>query len=140
MAGGRPRTSCPEYDDLIELGKKLVEWSSDEDPNKLRWCDWYTELGFIKVQWDKMLEKPEFRAYYERAQKNLARKWLNGTVNSSIAHRFLWLYCPDLKASEIEKMEIEANIKKTKDESEAHNIADAINNLVDSKKEEKDEL
>lgn len=132
MAAGRPRTNCPEYDELIELGKELVEWSKNDNPEDLRWCNWYTKKGYIARQWDKMVEKPEFRGYYEEAQGNLARKWLRCDVHHSIAHRFLWIYCPDLKKSEIEKMEIEANLKKTQDESEAVNVATAINKLADA--------
>jgi len=140
MSLGRPRTNCPEDEELIELGKELVEWSKNDNPEDLRWCNWHSPKGILRKTWEQMIQKEAFRIYYEEAQHNLARKWLRCDVHHSIAHRFLWMYCPDLKKDEVEKMEIEANVKKTKDESEAHNIANAINNLVDSKKEEKNEL
>ena len=103
MAGGRPRTSIPEKDELIKLGEDLLAWAAEKKKGELRcrWCEWYSRKHFfIRAQWKHMIEKPEFRPYYESAQSFLAEKWIDGTINSSIAHRYLRLYDPALKESE----------------------------------------
>lgn len=103
MPGGRPRTSVPEKDELIELGKDLLAWASEKQKGELRcrWCEWYAKKHFfIRAQWKHMIEKPEFRPYYETAQAYLADKWINGTINQSIAHRYLRIYDPELREHE----------------------------------------
>ena len=100
----RPRTSVPEKEELIELGKDLLEWASEKKKGELRcrWCEWYAKKHFfIRSQWKKMIDKEEFRPYYETAQAYLAEKWIDGTINQSIAHRYLAIYDPELKEHEI---------------------------------------
>lgn len=103
MAGGRPRTSIPEKEELIELGKDLLAWASEKKKGELRarWCEWYAcKHFFIRKQWKRMLDTEEFRPYYEAAQPYLAEKWIDGTINQSIAHRYLRIYDPELKEHE----------------------------------------
>ena len=47
-----------------------------------------------------MLDTPEFRPYYEAAQTYLADKWIDGTINHSIAHRYLRIYDPEVREQE----------------------------------------
>jgi hypothetical protein len=47
-----------------------------------------------------MLDTEEFRPYYESAQAYLAEKWIDGTINQSIAHRYLRIYDPELRENE----------------------------------------
>ena len=47
-----------------------------------------------------MIDTPEFRPYYEAAQPYLAEKWIDGTINQSIAQRYLRLYDPELRENE----------------------------------------
>ena len=113
MPAGRPRTSVPEREELIELGKDLLEWASQKVKGELRcrWCEWYAMRHFfIRAQWKHMIEKPEFRPYYETAQGYLAQKWIDGTINQSIAHRYLRIYDPELK--ENEDIDLDANEKR----------------------------
>ena len=102
--GGRPRTSSPSKEELIELGKDLVEWASEQttkkDPIRVRFCDWYTDRGFIRKQWEDFRDKPEFSWYYEKARSLMALRYIDGTVNQSIAHRYLRIYDPEMKDSE----------------------------------------
>lgn len=102
--GGRPRTAIPEKDELIELGKELIQWASKQtkkgDPIRVRFCDWYTEQGFVRKQWEHMTEKPEFQWYHERARTLLGIRYIDGTVNQSIAHRYLRMYDPELRDDE----------------------------------------
>lgn len=104
MVAGRPRSAIPEKEELIELGKDLVKWASEnttkEDPIRVRYCDWYTEQGFVQKQWEHMREKKEFQWYYEKARSLLGLRYVNGTVNQSIAHRYLRIYDAELRDSE----------------------------------------
>lgn len=104
MPAGRPRSAIPEKAELIKLGEKLVEWAAEKqkkgDPIRVRFCDWYTEEGFIRKQWEHMREKPEFQWYYEKARSILALRYVDGTVNQSIAHRYLRMYDPELRDDE----------------------------------------
>jgi hypothetical protein len=102
--GGRPRTAIPEKEELIELGKDLVEWASEKqkkgDPIRVRFCDWYTDRGFIRKQWESFRELPEFSWYYEKARSLMALRYVDGTVNQSIAHRYLRIYDPEVRDEE----------------------------------------
>ncbi len=102
--GGRPRSAIPEKNELIELGKKLVEWASEKQKKgealRARFCDWYTAEGFIRKQWELFRDKPEFSWYYERARTLLAVRYIDGTVNQSIAHRYLRMYDPEVRDEE----------------------------------------
>lgn len=101
--GGRPRENIPEKDEMIELGKDLVEWASTKVKGELRcrWCEWYAKRHFfIRTQWEKMIEKPEFRGYYEVARVYLSERWLDGTVKEGIAQRYLRLYDKELRDHE----------------------------------------
>lgn len=103
MPAGRPRTSVPEKEELIELGKDLLAWASEKKKGELRarWCEWYAcKHFFVRAQWKHMIEKEEFRPYYEAAQPYLADKWIDGTINQSIAHRYLRIYDPELREEE----------------------------------------
>lgn len=115
--GGRPRTAIPEKEELIELGKDLVEWSSQGIDGcgelRCRYCEWYTSRGFVRKQWEHMREKPEFQWYYEKAQSNLARRYIDGSINSSIAHRYLRVYDPELKKQE--DQDKDDDVKRQKD-------------------------
>lgn len=99
----RPRTSVPEREELIELGKDLLSWASADvkDELRLRWCEWFSmKHFFVRAQWKHMIEKEEFRPYYESAQGYLARRWITGNINAGIAQRYLRIYDPELRESE----------------------------------------
>ena len=59
----------------------------------------------------RMLDTEEFRPYYEAAQAYLAEKWIDGTINQSIAHRYLRIYDPELRESE-DKDEDDKELRK----------------------------
>ena len=116
FGGGRPRTSIPEKEELIELGKDLVEWASrqqrKDQPIRVRFCDWYTDRGFIRKQWEEFRDKPEFSWYYEKARSLMGLRYIDGTVNQSIAHRYLRIYDPELRESEDQDADA-AELRKT---------------------------
>lgn len=100
MVAGAPRTVCPEYEELILLGKELVAWAvskDTKDSQKLHLKQWYNlEKHFTKNTWDTMCHKPEFIPYYEEAKAAISIRYLNGVVNPSIAHRFMRHYFDEL--------------------------------------------
>jgi len=103
MPAGRPRTSVPDREELIKLGEDLLEWASTKAKGELRcrWCEWYAKKHFfIRKQWKHMIEKEEFRPYYEAAQVFLGEKWIDGTIHQSIAQRYLRIYDPELTEQE----------------------------------------
>lgn len=108
MVAGAPRTKLPGKEELIELGKDLVEWATDESEQakkekRLRYCQWYSlKHGYLHNDWDNMVKKPEFFGYYEKAQTALAQRWLT-EMNPSIAHRFIRIYCPEIRKDEDEQ-------------------------------------
>jgi hypothetical protein len=125
---GRPRTTIPEKNELIELGKDLVAWASEKDSEtgevRCRYAQWYClKHGLLSVHWELMLQKPEFRGYYEQAQVLLARRFMDGTIEKSIAHRFLRVYCPDVKADENEKLAYESSLRRSESKE---NISEAV--------------
>jgi hypothetical protein len=103
MPSGRPRSSIPEDEELIKLGEDLLLWASEKKKGELRcrWCEWYCRKHFfIRKQWKRMVDTEVFRPYYEAAQAFLADKWIDGTINASIAQRYLRIYDPELRESE----------------------------------------
>lgn len=111
---GRPRTTTPEDDELEKLGSELVKWATEPCKDlrfhlKQWWC---LEKGLLKKQWDLMCEKPIFQAYYERAQTALSRRYVDGSINASIANRFVRLYFPEVRKEEDEKAKYLANLNK----------------------------
>lgn len=135
-AGGRPRTTTPPKDELIELGEELVKWATEEtDELRCRFCDWYSlQKGLLHKEWDLMVQKPEFRGYYEKAQTALAKRYLDGSVRDSIGHRFLRIYSPEIRKEEDEvlklKLELEYLKKKQLIDHQAESNAKNISSLV----------
>lgn len=133
--GGRPRTAIPEKEELIELGKQLVEWASKKnqknEPIRVRFCDWYTDQGFIRKQWEHMREKPEFQWYYEKARSLMALRYVDGTVNQSIAHRYLRMYDPELRDDEDKSADIDAIRKASALKSEAKALEEERAKVLD---------
>lgn len=104
MAAGRPRSVSPPKDKVIELGKDLVQWATEPTKGKdlrCRYCQWYSlKHHMLKSEWNLLIDLEEFRPYYEQAQAALAQRFIDGSVNQSIAHRLLRIYAPDIKDQE----------------------------------------
>ena len=103
MAGGRPRTVSFCEDDMMVLGREMVDYVKRNKADILHLSEWYTvERGFTYKEWKTFIQKPEFLPYYEQALKIVARKYLDKTSNvkDGIAQRWLRVYFADLKERE----------------------------------------
>lgn len=110
MAAGRPRTVSPSPAECHKLGKEMLEWVKINKPTHL--SEWFSiEKQIIWKKWNAMCEVPEFLPYYEQALSLVGKFARDGTLNPSIAQRFLSLYHRDLKHEEIET----AKAKKSED-------------------------
>jgi len=121
MVAGRPRYTTPPPEECHELGRKLVKWASEPSPElRSRFCEWYTqeEIGMIASEWEALLKIAEFRGYYERAQAQLGRRYMDGTINPSVGHRVMWHYVPDSQTQEKEKMRYQAELARKTDKDE----------------------
>jgi len=120
---GAPRTTTPPKEKVIELGEDLVKWSEEEtDELRCRFCEWYTQpdIGMLRSEFDAMCKLDEFRVYYERARAALGKRYIDGSINPSMAHRFMWHMVPEsadqekakFKAQEEARAEAEVKIAK----------------------------
>lgn len=101
--GGRPREVSLSKEEMIDLGQEMVKWVEENQP--LHLSEWYTiKKGFIYKQWKTFIQREEFIPYYEKAIRIVAKKYIDGTVNASIAQRFLRIYFPNLKEQEDEDL------------------------------------
>jgi hypothetical protein len=114
MPGGKPRTRTRSKEEVIKLGEDLVRWATEEtDEFRSRFCEWYTlEHDIIRDEWEAMLKLKEFRVYYEKARAALGKRYIDGTINPSIAHRLMWHYVPESREQEKEKMAYQAEITR----------------------------
>lgn len=129
---GRPRTVCPDDDELVVLGEELIKWCFEEPvAKKMHITQWWSGEKFIVSNvWDQMRKQVIFRHYYEFALRVLAIKYIDGTINPAIAQRFLRLYFGDLRANDDELLKLKASLAKKQEQDEDDNdvrkIAQAI--------------
>lgn len=113
MPAGRPRTVSLPPDQMIELGKEMVEWVTVNNPIHLSM--WYSLLkGYTDAQWRVMTDAPEFSPYYEKALKLVGYNYLlkNSDIEPSLKQRWQRVYFKDLRAQEDADKEYEANLSK----------------------------
>lgn len=141
MPAGRPRTAIPSKEELIELGKDLVQWASTPSKKgeglKVRFCEWYTEKGFIMKQWKEFHDKEEFSPYYERARTLMANRWVDGTINHSIAHRYIRIYDPELRENENSDLDADAARKASALKSETQAVEEQKLKVLEKVQENK---
>lgn len=136
MPAGRPRTRTPPKNEVIKLGKDLVKWATEPTEElRCRWCQWYSNRGLLRADWLNLVETQEFRVYYEKAQQALGQRFVDGSVNQSIAHRFLRIYTPEVKAEENEEKEFDAKLKKEELKETRRLLVDEL--LAEVKKEKR---
>lgn len=116
MVVGRPRTKSLQSKELLEFGEKLLIWATEktgkDDELRFRFPQFYCLLhGYTEDHWDKMKRIEEFRPYYEKARVALSRRYIDGSIKDSIAHRFLRIYFPEIRKEEDETARFNARLK-----------------------------
>lgn len=97
--GGCPRTVSPSPEEMIELGKEMVAWVKENKPIHIK--QWYCiEKMILYNTWKTYIQRPEFIPYYEIAMGLVSLNYINGTINASIAQRFIRVYFKDVKNEE----------------------------------------
>lgn len=120
---GRPRTVSHNPDEMIKLGEEMLSWVIENDPIHLK--EWYSiNQGICYKDWKSIIQRAEFIPYYEQAISIVSMKYIDGTINNSIAQRFLRMYFRDLKEAEDELKKFEASLvkedKPVDEKTEAH--------------------
>lgn len=114
MAGGRPRTVCPEHDELIALGEEMLDWLTHH-PEALHVSEWYSiEKFIVEKVWELMIGKPEFSGYYEKAKRIIGKKYLDksSNVREGISQRWQRVYFKDLREEENETAKYNSDLRK----------------------------
>lgn len=98
----RPRTISLPPEEMVKLGREMVTWAVNT-PDALHLNEFYTAIkGYTFAEFKNLRVCQEFYPYYEHAKNVIAKKYIDGTVNSSIAQRWQRVYFPDLKEEEDE--------------------------------------
>ncbi len=129
---GAPRTESGSPEEMIELGKEMVDWVKKHSP--LHLSQWYSiEKEFTQKQWDTISRCQDFFPYYERAMRIIGIKYLDkgSNVRDNISNRWQAIYFGDLRKHEKEVKEEEAEIARN-DKKEEFNgrLADALDGLL----------
>lgn len=132
MTTGRPRTTTPEDKELIELGKELLAWATEEcDELRYHLNQWWClKNGYTKDHWDLMCDKKSFHPYYERARVALAARYVDGSINATIASRFLRLYFPDMMKNENDLVKLKAELARKQEQEDDDNGVRKIAQVV----------
>jgi hypothetical protein len=103
MPSGAPRTVSFPDDEMIAMGKEMVEYVKKNKKTILHLSEWYTiEKGFTYNQWKSFLQIQVFLPYYEQALKIIGVKYVDksSNVRDSISQRWLRVYFGDIRESE----------------------------------------
>lgn len=102
-------------EDYEALGKEMVYFVVKNDCYHV--SEWYQGEKLLK--WHEMrqlIKNPIFEAYYQKALAFVSRKYLDGTINPTVASKFVKYYFRDLydheKEEERYKQELELEYKK----------------------------
>ena len=136
--GGAPRTVSPGKEDCIALGKELVEWAKVEDENNphLLFGEWYSLIkGILRKEWKTLVQASDFLPYYEKAQKILSKRCIDGTMEKSFGHRYLRYYDRELTEDENELLKLKSDLIKNENEAKenATEIKEAMEELAATK-------
>lgn len=116
--GGAPRTVTPPEEEMIALGKEMIDWVSRNRPLHIN--QWYSvHKGILWETYKEYCRRAEFAPYNERALAIIGENYINGTVNASIAHRFMRHYFKDIKEDENELITFKAEQQGKQDRKTA---------------------
>lgn len=139
MAGGRPRTVTPSPEEMIELGKEMCKWVSENNPIHLSL--WYTmQKDITDNEWNTYRQRPEFVHYYTKALKMVGMNYLNkdSQVDGRIKDRWLRVYFKDLKEEEDETARFLQSLKIEELEKVSPEVLDKFSMLMAQMKQNQD--
>lgn len=102
MPAGRPRTLSFTPEEMVELGKEMLEWLENAE-DLVHLSDWYTlHKKFTYNEWKSFIQRAEFLPYYENALKIVGRVYLkkDSPVEPSLKQRWQRVYYKDLREQE----------------------------------------
>lgn len=136
--GGRPRTTSPEPEELIALGKEMVQWVIQHDPLHLS-AFYSLEKNYLYEEWETIIKRPEFVGYYQQAMQLVGQKYLakDSPIEPSLKQRWARVYFKDLRRDEDQKLredlerakELETHKAKLRAESDQSVVSDAVKEL-----------
>lgn len=117
MPAGRPRTVSLPPEEMIELGKEMVEYVKEHKPLHLNlW--WMVEKEILEDEWECYIRTKEFFPYYKRALAIVGQQFLDkdSQADRAIKDRWQRIYYKDLRESEDETMKYKAELSKMTEE------------------------
>lgn len=131
--GGRPRTVSPDDDELVRLGKEMVQWVKANNPMHLK--QWYSlEKRMTYKQWESMTQLPVFLPYYEEAINLVSLQYLrkDSPIEPSLKQRWQIVYFRDLKHAEEAKAKADAELRKLEESKPTQIIVKVANDGLGS--------
>jgi hypothetical protein len=122
MVAGCPRTVSDSPEENIELGEKMIQWVTENNPIHL--SQWYSlEMFFTYNEWKTLIKRKEFIPYYEKALYLVGLKYLDKTSNirEGISQRWQRVYFKDLKEEEDETAKMNSDLRKEEKSEENKN-------------------
>jgi len=123
---GRP-PKLFQSEELEGLGLDLIHWLKHEGKQELMFVDWYYDRhNMFRHDWLDLINRPEFRTYYEIARRIMAKNIIkNKDIPQSYGNRYLAIYDRDVYDHEKEIKVQEAALKK----SDVNDFAELGSNL-----------
>ena len=126
MVAGCPRTVSPPPEEVVVLGREMVEWVLLNKPIHLsQWYSGYKQI--LYKDWKALIQLKEFLPYYEQALGVIGLNYLakNSEVEPNLKQRWLRVYFKDLREEEDETARYNSELrreeaKKVDDTSVAH--------------------
>lgn len=132
MPAGRPRTTIPEPEEMIQLGQEMLEWVETNKPLHLSaW--WSIEKFIVEKVWESMHRAPEFLPYYKRALNLIGQQYLDKTSNvrEGVSQRWQRVYFKDLKQEEDETARFMQSLKLEELEKQSPEVLEKFGSLMD---------
>lgn len=131
---GAPRTTSPSDEELEILGQEMIDWVKANEPIHL--SQWYSMIKKMTYeQWKAIIQIKVFLPYYQEALQRVGMKYLDGTINPSIAQRWQRVYFKDLKEEENEKLELEIKLKAQESKPPHDQTIDVLLDTIKSLKD-----
>ena len=134
---GRPRTSSPSPQERIKIGEELIRWVKEENENNphLLFSEFYSlHMHILRKDWKLIIEREEFKPYYEQAQAVLAKRCMDGTMEKSFGQRFIRLYSRELTEEENETAKYNSDLRKAEIQSDKESSFEKFVEIIENKR------